>query len=76
VIRQGVVVAGGGLVVGVVAALGLTRFMQSLLLEVSPTDTGVFVGTIVTLALIVLLACAIPTRRALAVDPAISLRTE
>ncbi len=76
VVRQGAVIASTGFVVGVVAALGLTRFMRSLLLEVSPTDTGVFVGTVVALALIVLLACAIPTRRALAVDPAISLRTE
>ena len=76
VVRQGAATAAVGLLVGVVAARGLTRFMQSLLLEVSPTDAGVFIATLAGLGLVVLLACIVPMRRALGVDPVASLRVE
>jgi len=76
VIRQGAIIAGLGLGIGVVAARLLTHFLQSLLLLVSPTDTGVFIGTIGGLAVVALAACAIPLRRALSVDPVRSLRAE
>jgi predicted permease len=76
VIRQGAIIAALGLGIGVIAARLLTRFLQSLLLVVSPTDTGVFIATIFGLLLVALAACLLPLRRALTVDPVKSLRAE
>lgn len=76
VVGQGAIVAGFGLAIGVVAARLLTRFLQSLMLGVSPTDTWVFVATIVGLLTVALAACAVPLYHALTIDPAISLRAE
>ena len=65
-----------GLVIGVVAALGLTRVMDSLLFGVSPTDPLTF-GTVAALLMIVALAATyIPARRAARVDPAQTLRAD
>ena len=76
VVRQGAIVAGGGLAVGLVAALGLTRLMEALLFEVSPTDPPTF-GLVVALLFVVsVIASWIPARRAASVDPAIALRAE
>jgi predicted permease len=69
VVGQGMRVTALGLVIGVVAALGLTRLMQSLLFGVEPTDLRVLVAVTATLAGIGLLACLVPARRATAVDP-------
>ncbi len=74
--RQGAVIAGLGLGIGVIAARLLTHLLQSLLLAVSPTDTTVFVATALGLLLVALAACALPIRRALTVDPVRSLRAE
>jgi predicted permease len=76
VLRQGAIIAGIGLATGVIAARMLTRFMQSLLLLVSPTDPAVFATTILALALVALAACAVPLRRALTVDPVRGLKVE
>ena len=59
-----------------IAARVLTRFLQSLLLAISPTDISVFIATVLGLLLIALAACAVPLRRALTVDPVRSLRAE
>jgi predicted permease len=75
-IRQGMVLELLGLVFGVAAALALTRFMSSLLFGVSTTDLMTFVGAAVGLALIGLVACYVPARRATQVDPQIALRSE
>ena len=76
VLKQGLTLAGSGIAAGVLAALLLTRLMQSLLYQVQPTDPWTFL--IVTLALVVvaLLASALPAFRATRVSPLIALRTE
>jgi ABC-type antimicrobial peptide transport system permease subunit len=76
VVRQGMLMASTGLFVGLAASLGLTRFLQSMLYGVSPTEPGVLVSVTVLLAIIALAACLIPARRAAAVDPVIALRQE
>jgi ABC-type antimicrobial peptide transport system permease subunit len=69
VVGQGMRVTGLGLAIGVGAALGLTRLMQSLLFGVQPTDLRVMAVVAVTLALVGLTACLVPARRATRVDP-------
>ena len=76
VVRQGAIVAGVGLAVGFAAALGLTRLMEALLFEVSPTDPPTFGFVVALLFLVSVVASWIPARRAAAVDPAIALRAE
>src|SRR5262249_52209604 len=65
-----------GIVFGVGAAYTLTRSMTTLLFGVSETDPLTFVGVAALLALVSLLACYLPARRAEKVDPMIALRSE
>jgi predicted permease len=63
-----------GLAIGVVASLGLARFMSSLLFGVSASDPLTFVAVIAVLAVVALLASYIPARRAMRLDPMVALR--
>jgi putative ABC transport system permease protein len=74
--RQGGVVALAGITVGLAAALAGGRAIQSLLYGVSPRDPSVFTGTTVLLLGVVLLACWLPARRAVRLDPRDALRME
>jgi putative ABC transport system permease protein len=76
VVRQGFALAAAGLAIGVAGALALTRVLRSLLFSVSATDPAVFAGIVALLALIALLACYLPARRAARVDPMVALRHE
>ena len=76
VIRQGLLLALVGTIIGLGGALGLTRVMTSLLYEVSPTDPLTFATDAVILIGVSLLACFIPARRAMKVDPLVALRYE
>ena len=76
VLRQGVFVALAGIAVGLAAAAGLTRLMQSLLFEVSARDPWIFAGSAVALVLVSMAASDLPARRAAAVEPLDALRSE
>jgi putative ABC transport system permease protein len=76
VVGQGLRLVALGLAVGLMAALALMRLMKKLLFEVSATDPMTFVGVATLLALVALLACWVPARRATKVDPMIALRCE
>jgi predicted permease len=76
ILRQGMGLVLGGLLFGLVAALVLTRMMKTLLFEVEPTDPITFVGVSLVLAVSALIACYLPARKALRVDPLIALRRE
>lgn len=74
VVRQGLGLAGIGLALGMGAAFGLTRFLESLLYGVKATDPLTFIGVIALLAAATLLACYLPARRAARTDPLTALR--
>jgi ABC-type antimicrobial peptide transport system permease subunit len=76
VLRQALSLTGAGVAAGTVAALVLTRWLDSLLFEVRAYDPLTFGLVIGVLTLVALLACYIPARRAMKVDPAVSLRHE
>ena len=76
ILKQGLMLAGGGIAAGVVAAFVLTRLMQSLLYQVQPGDPGTFAIVTLGLFVVALLASALPAYRATRVSPLIALRTE
>jgi putative ABC transport system permease protein len=76
ILGRGMKLASIGIGIGLAAALALTQLMASLLVGVSATDPVTFVGVCVLLASAALLACYIPARRAMRVDPMVALRYE
>jgi putative ABC transport system permease protein len=76
VLRNTIVTAVLGVAIGIAAGQLLTRLMSTLLFGVTPSDAFTFAGVAALLLLVALLACAIPARRAMRVDPVIALRYE
>jgi putative ABC transport system permease protein len=76
VVRNGMVLAGIGIGIGLAGALGLSQFLQKQLYEVRPTDPSIYAGVALLLSGVALLACYLPARRAAKVDPMVALRYE
>jgi ABC-type antimicrobial peptide transport system permease subunit len=76
VLRQALLTATAGIVVGVLGALALTRTMRSLLFEVSNMDPLTYLGVALLLLLVAAVAAYLPARRATLVDPTVALRSE
>jgi predicted permease len=76
VITQSITLTLAGILIGGAIAAGVTRFLSSLLIGISPTDPITFAVVTVSLVAAALVACIIPARRALKVDPNEALRYE
>jgi len=76
VLRQGGMLTAAGLVIGVLGALGLTRFLAARLYEIQPTDLATFVAAPIFLATIALFASYLPAVRASRMDPVAALRED
>jgi predicted permease len=76
VIGQGAWLAFAGIALGLAGALATTKLMQNELYGVQPTDPLTFVAAALLLVMVTLLACYVPARRAIEVDPTTALRQE
>lgn len=76
VASHGVTQVAIGLMFGIGSALGLTGFLKSVLVQITPTDPTTFAGVAFVLTSAGLPACMIPARHALRLDPAVGLRYE
>jgi putative ABC transport system permease protein len=76
VVKQGLTLALIGILIGIGAALGVTRFIATALFSVSATDPAVFALVAAMLTTVALVASYIPARRASRVDPCVALRYE
>ena len=76
VVGQGMAVVAGGVAIGLVAALAVTRAMSSLLFRVGAADTATFAAVAGLLMAVALAACAVPAWRAIGMQPAMVLRDD
>jgi ABC-type antimicrobial peptide transport system permease subunit len=76
VLREVAVMAGAGVACGLLAALYVTRRIESQLFGLSPTDAATLAAAVGLLLAVALLAGFVPARRATAIDPMVALRTE
>ena len=76
ILNQGLLIAGAGLVAGLAAAFLAARYFQNFLFGIGAGDAATYAAISLILAVVALLACWIPARRATKVDPLIALRTE
>jgi ABC-type antimicrobial peptide transport system permease subunit len=76
ILGQGLFTTATGITIGVVAALGLTRTLETLLFDVKSTDPMTFAGVVALLVGVAMLACYVPARRATRADPMEALRQE
>jgi predicted permease len=76
VVGQGMKLVLVGLAVGLMGTFGLTRFFRSLLFGITPGDPLTYFATVLVLVGVSLLACYVPARRAMRVDPLVALRYE
>jgi putative ABC transport system permease protein len=76
VMRKGMTLASAGMAVGLFGAFAMTRLMSSLLYEVGAADPVTFAAVAALLSAVAMLACYVPARRAMRVDPIVALRRE
>jgi predicted permease len=76
VVAEGLILAGAGAALGLIAVAVLGRLLRDLLFQVSPADPTSVVAAVAVLALAAVAGCILPARRATAVDPLVALRSD
>ena len=76
IVKQGAILIGSAIFLGMVGSLALSRFLSGMVFEVTPSDPATFVVVSTGLAAVALTACYIPAHRASQVDPVIALKAE
>lgn len=76
VLREGLTITALGIVLGLIGAAALTRYLPTMLFALTPLDTLTYVGVAGGFMAVASLACYFPARRATKVDPVIALRCE
>jgi ABC-type lipoprotein release transport system permease subunit len=76
VIKEGATLCVSGIAIGIAGAIAVTRWLSSELHGVSPTDPATYIAVAVMMSIVTLMACYVPTRRAMDVDPLIVLRDQ
>ena len=76
VLREGMLLAAAGLVLGLAGAIAATRLLTSMLFEVKPGDPSTYAAVAILLAIVALAASYLPAHRASKVDPLVALRQE
>jgi len=76
IVGGGMKLALAGIAIGLVAAAGLSRMLQTMLFEVAPSDPASYAATALVLLTVAAFACYVPARRAMRVDPIVALRAE
>jgi ABC-type antimicrobial peptide transport system permease subunit len=76
VLKQGALLAGIGVAIGLLVSWGITRLFANLLVGVSPTDPLTFGAVALLLIVVALVACAVPARQAGKTDPQVALHCE
>jgi putative ABC transport system permease protein len=74
VIKEGATLCVAGITIGVIGAMALTRWLSSELHGISPMDPVTYIAVTVAMSVVTLMACYVPTRRAMGVDPLVVLR--
>jgi putative ABC transport system permease protein len=75
-LRQTILATAAGLAIGLAAAAMLTRYLEAMLFGITPLDAVTFVAAPAVLAVVALVACFLPARRATSIDPMVALRCE
>jgi len=76
ILGQGMMLVATGIGIGLASAAGLTRYLESVLFQVSPMEPAVYAGAVVFLTVVAFLAAYLPARRATRVDPVLVLKEE
>jgi putative ABC transport system permease protein len=76
VIREGMLLALTGVAAGIVGSIALSRVLGNLLFGINASDPGTFVAVAALFTVVTFVACYIPARRAMRVDPMVALRYE
>jgi ABC-type antimicrobial peptide transport system permease subunit len=76
IVRHAMILAGGGVALGITAAWFLSKLLSTFLFATDPRDLATFAAVSLTLGFVALLASYLPARRATKIDPVVALRTE